>query len=234
MTRPLDLGEVMAALEEAGTEQNRKIYSRHGVTGPCFGVSYANLAELARRIGRDHDLARRLWTTGNHDARELAGKVADPALLTRVEAEQWVRDADNYITTGTVAGLVALAPMARSCSDRWRDRRSEWIAAAGWAIVAATAEDPARWTVSDLRDLLGQIEREIHERPNRVRHEMTMALIAIALRDGNLRRSVLAASRRIGPISVDHGETSCVTPEVAPYVERTLAHRARRSAVRSR
>jgi len=220
----------MAALEAAGTEQNRKIYRRHGVQGPVHGVSYAELGKLARKIGTAHDLARRLWATGNHDARELAGKVADPARLTRADAEAWVRDADNYVTTGTVAGVVGASSLARSCSDRWRDRRGEWVASAGWAVLAGTAEDADVWTVAELRERLAQIEAEIHERPNRVRHEMNMALITIALRDGNLRRSVLATTRRIGPVSVDHGETGCVTPEVAPYIERTLAYRARRAA----
>lgn len=223
----MELAEVMAALELAGTEQNRKIYARHGVIGPCFGVSYGELGKLARTIRTDHDLARALWATGNHDARELAGKIADPDLLTRADAELWARDADDYVTAGTVAGVVSRSRWARPCSDAWRDRRSEWVAAVGWGIVSQTAEDRDLWTALELRSLVGQIESEIDTRPNRVRHEMNMALIAIALRDGNLRRSVLAASRRIGPISVDHGETGCVTPEVAPYIERTLTHRAR-------
>ena len=187
----------MAALEGAGTAQNRKIYARHGVTAPCFGVSYGELGKLARTIRTDHDLARELWATGNHDARELAGKIADPDRLTRAEADRWARDADNYVTAGTVAGVVARSRWARACSDDWRNRRSEWVAAVGWGIVAHTAEDPELWTAPELRRLITQIETEIDTRPNRVRHEMNMVLIAIALRDGNLRRSVLAVARRV-------------------------------------
>lgn len=86
------------------------------------------------------------------------------------------------------------------------------------------------WSVSELRGLVHQIETEIAVRPNRVRHEMNGALIVIALRDGNLRRSALATAGRIGPVKIDHGETGCKTPEVAPYVERTLAHRAKKAA----
>ena len=52
----------------------------------------------------------------------------------------------------------------------------------------------------------------------------------MALRDADLRRNVLAAARRIGPVMVDHGQTGCKTPEVAPYIERTLAHRAAKAA----
>ncbi len=71
---------------------------------------------------------------------------------------------------------------------------------------------------------------KIGGRPNRVRHEMNGAMIVMALRHDSLRQAVLAVANRIGPVQVDHGQTGCKTPEVAPNVERTLAHRARRAA----
>ena len=71
----LPLAEVMAALEKAGTEQNRKTWARHGVTGPMFGVSFAYLKTLMKRIKVDHELALSLWDTGNFDARNLAVKI---------------------------------------------------------------------------------------------------------------------------------------------------------------
>ena len=219
----------MLELEAAGTEQTRRTYARHGVTTPMFGVSYAVLRKLQKRIGTDHELALDLWATGNHDARVLACEVVDRARMTVRLADSWVRDADCYVIAGAVAGAVAASPVARSRSDAWRDRTGEWVASAGWGIVAGTAEDDTIWTTAELRALLHQIEAEIHERPDRVRHEMNGALIAIALRDGNLRRQATATARRIGPLHVDHGETSCTTPDAVDYIERTVAHRSRRS-----
>ena len=224
------LSEVMARLEAVGTAQNRKVYARHGAAEPMFGVSYAELGKIAKKIKTDHDLARRLWDSGNHDARVLALRVADPAAMDVPLAGRWLRDVDNYILAEGLGGLCSQSPHARALSDAWRDSPAEWTASTGWFIVTCTAEDPDAWSVQELRGLLRQIEGEIGERPNRVRHEMNGALIVIALRDGNLRRSVLAATNRIGPVKVDHGQTGCKTPEVAPYVERTLAHRAAKAA----
>ena len=220
------ISEVMAALEAAGTAQNRKVYARHGAAEPMFGVSYAELGKIAKPIKTDHGLAQELWDTGNHDARVLALRVADPAAVEDVLARRWVGDVDNYILAEGLGGLCAQTPHARTLSDSWRDDPGEWRASTGWFIVTCTAEDPGLWSVEELRGLVRQIEAEIDERPNRVRHEMNGAMIVMALRDGNLRRSVLAAAARIGPVKVDHGQTGCKTPEVAPYVERTLAHRA--------
>ena len=225
-----DISAVMAALEAAGTAQNRKVYARHGAAEPMFGVSYAELGKIAKPIRTDHALARRLWDTGNHDARVLALRVADPAALDESLARRWLRDVDNYILAEGLGGLCAQTRHARALSDAWRDDPSEWPASVGWFIVTCSAEDPGIWSVGELRALVRQIEAELDGRPNRVRHEMNGALIVIALRDGNLRRSVLAAAERIGPVEVDHGQTGCKTPEVAPYVERTLAHREAKAA----
>ena len=227
------ISEVMAQLEAAGTAQNRKVYARHGAAEPMFGVSYADLNKIAKPIKTDHDLARHLWDSGNHDARVLALRVADPDRLDESLAGRWLGDIDNYILAEALGGLCAQSQHARRLSDRWRDRPEEWPASVGWFIVTCTAENPSVWSVDELADLLAQIEAEIASRPNRVRHEMNGAMIVMALRDAGLATSVLAAASRIGPVKVDHGQTGCKTPEVAPYVERTLAHRAAQAARRA-
>ena len=61
----LSVSEAMSMLENAGTEQNRKTWVRHGGTGPMFGVSFADLKTFVKRIKVDHDLALALWDTGN-------------------------------------------------------------------------------------------------------------------------------------------------------------------------
>ena len=161
----MEFDEVMAALEAEGTAQNRKIYPRHGAQEPMFGVSYAALGELEKKIKVDHDLGLALWDSGNHDARMLAAKIVDPQEFAAKLADAWARDAVCYQTAGAVADVVARSPVARNRSDVWRDRRGEWVASAGWGIVARTCEDEDLWSIADLRALLRQIEEEIHDRP---------------------------------------------------------------------
>ena len=227
------LPDVMAALEAAGTAQNRKVYARHGAAEPMFGVSYKDLGRIAKPLKTDHTLAADLWDTGNHDARVLALRVADTAAITKTLARRWLRDVDNYILAEALGGLLAQSPHARALSDDWRDSPSEWPASVGWFIVACTAEQADVWTAGALRSLVDQIDAEIAGRPNRVRHEMNGVLIAIGLRDESLRRSVLELDARIGPVQVDHGETGCKTPAIAPYIDRTLAHRQKMAARRA-
>jgi 3-methyladenine DNA glycosylase AlkD len=69
---------VLRELEGLGTAQNRKVYGWHGVKTPMFGVSFAHLNKIDKRIKTDHELAREPWASGNHDARVLAALIADP------------------------------------------------------------------------------------------------------------------------------------------------------------
>ena len=227
------LEAVMTALKAAGTAQNRKVYARHGAAEPMFGVSYKDLGRIAKPLGTDHALATALWASGNHDARVLALRVADPSAVTKTLARRWLRDIDNYVLAEAFGGLLAQTSRARELSDEWRDSPREWPASVGWFIVACTAEQPDIWSGEELEGLIAQIESEIGERPNRVRHEMNGVLIAVALRGESLRRAVLKVDSRIGPVQVDHGETGCKTPAIAPYIDRTLAHRNKMAARRA-
>lgn len=82
----MDLKAAMRRLETAGTEQTEGP-CRHGIRPPVFGVSYAELGKLRKEIGVDHSLARALWATGNHDARILTTKVANPERIVAREAD---------------------------------------------------------------------------------------------------------------------------------------------------
>jgi len=62
-----------------------------------YGVPKPKMDVLARRIGKDHQLAPQLWNSGVHDAPILAGMVDEPKFVTAVQADRWVRDFDNAV-----------------------------------------------------------------------------------------------------------------------------------------
>ena len=131
----------------------------------------------------------------------------------------------------SLAGLLTESPIARGRARLWRDRRDEWVASAGWALTASLALK-GEVAGEEGRELLDQIEREIRDRPNRVRHEMNQTVIALGLVP-ELHDRALEVAAAISPVEVDHGETSCATPDAAAYIQRTLDHRARQAEKRA-
>lgn len=213
--------ETMKALEKMGTAQNRKVYARHGVVDACFGVSYANLGKLKRKIKTDQDLAEELWESGNHDARVLATMIADPEAIKASTLDAWAGDLGDHVLTHALSTLASQHASAATRMRKWIDSRSEWVAAAGWGMLHGQLGSMSK---DELEALLERIEMEIHDAPNRVRYNMNSALINIGAQKG-MQRAAIAAARRIGKVEVDHGETGCKTPDAEAYINK-MAERA--------
>ena len=219
----MTLEQAMAALEKLGTAQNRKTYARHGAREPMFGVSWANLGKLAKAIKCDQKLAEQLWASGNYDARILATMVADPAKLDARTLDRWAKQIDCSPVGGALATLVARSPLAERTFRKWKNDRNDLVAEAGWDMLCGLARDDQALNDEDGAKLIQEIEQTIHSAGNRVRYAMNGALIALGGYRAKLTKPALAAAKRIGKVEVDHGDTSCQTPDAAAYIQKMLA-----------
>src|SRR5690606_14781934 len=172
----------------------------------------------------DHELALALWDTGNFDARNLAVKIVDPARLSPDEFDGFVRDGSPRMCGGyaaTLAGETAHGP----------EKLAQWLAAgdpnlrvAGWTLLGHLALRDTTLGDATFEEALAGIERTIHDVPNAEREVMNQAVIAIGCRSAKLRRTALAAAKRIGKVEVDHGDTACKTPDARESIEKAWAH----------
>lgn len=220
----MSLAETMSALEQAGSAQTRKTYARHGATEPMFGVSFATLKSLVKRIKVDHELALSLWDTGNYDARNLALKVADPAQMTPELLDRWANTHIARMCHGYIAYLAAEGPHARSRAEAWLAAPHEAMRCAGWNLVGAIAMLDETMPDDWFADRLSTIERTIHSAPNEERDAMNRAVISIGCHSAALRKTATAAAKRIGKVEIDYGDTSCKTPDAADYIEKAWTH----------
>lgn len=221
----MSLADAMSALEAAGSEQTRKTYRRHGITGPMFGVSFATLKTLLKRIGVDHPLATALWDTGNYDARNLAAKVADPAQMSAEDLDRWARStATTRSCAPYVAMLAAEGPHADVKAVQWIGAADERKRAAGWALLGQLAHTdelrPDAWFEAQL----SMITSTIHAAANDDRDSMVRALIAIGGRNPTLRDRAIEAARLIGEVHVDYGDTACVLPHPVAHIQKAWTH----------
>ena len=220
----LSLAEVMVALEAAGTAQTRKTYARHGITGPMFGVLAPTTKALQKRIGVDHALALALWATQNHDARTLAAKVADPSQLSPTQLNGLAGSLNGRSCENLVAQLTVDGPHAIEQAEAWLAHAEPGHRSIGWSVVGglALADEalPDAWFTAHLRVL----EATLHAAPNVQRSAMNHALIAIGCRNPALRALADGVARRLGVVHIDHGNTSCKTPDASAYIQKTWEH----------
>ena len=114
-------------LRSLGEQRNIDGMARYGIRAKVvYGVAKPKMDELARRIGRDHELALELWETGVHDARILAGMIDVAEQVTSKQMDRWVRDFDNWdICDGTCCHLFVFATPAwkKAIRMEWTQRR---------------------------------------------------------------------------------------------------------------
>lgn len=217
--------EVMKELRAKGTAQNVKVYSRHGAGENLYGVSFADLRKLARRIGKDHDLALRLWDSGSEDARILATMIADPQDLKTSTVNKWIKGVHYYVLSDQLAELISRSPIAIAKMEQLMSSRGEFQRACGYAVLASALKNGVDVPDEDCRRYLRVIEAEIHASPNRARYSMNNAVIAVGIYKPSLTREAEAAAARIGKVVVDHGDTSCRTPDAVTYIHKSLARK---------
>ncbi|HDR5105686.1 TPA: DNA alkylation repair protein [Bacillus anthracis] len=214
------LEEVMQQLEEYGTEQNRKTYKNHGAKEPLFGVSFANLKLLKKKIKKDHDLAISLWETKNMDAMTLATMILDPKKVTTELLNKWVQEVDYYCLMDVLMTAICTSPIAIERMEEWTKSDDEWIGRAGWSLLANIAIKNKTLQDDSFSPYLEEIKENIHNEKNRKREAMNSALIAIGIRNEDLEQTAIEVAREIGKVQVDHGATSCKTPDAESYIKK--------------
>ncbi|MEO8609410.1 MAG: DNA alkylation repair protein [Chloroflexota bacterium] len=218
----------MAVYEELralGKEQYRKIWKNHGVQGESFGVSFADMKVLVKKIKTNHQLSLDLWATGNHDARVLATMIADPKQATDAMLDAWARDLSSYVITDAFSTYASKTTLARAKIEEWTQSDDEFVGQAGWSLLAQLARDDKTLPDSYFEPFLERITRDLHSSKNRVRHSMNNAVIAIGLRNNALEAKATAVAQKIGKVVVDHGQTDCKTPDAIAYMEKAKARK---------
>lgn len=218
----ITVGEIMSRLEEMGTEQTRRTFLRHGARN-LFGVKVGDLKTLVKDVKKDQELARALYDTGNSDAMYLAGLTVNPVSVTKEMLQDWVKKADWYmIAEYTVAWIAAESPYALELAREWIASPDEMTATSGWSTYAnylsITPDD--RLDLNEIRGLLGQVERTVHQERNRVRYNMNGFVIAVGSYVPALFEEAMAVAGRIGKVDVNVGDTACKVPLAAEYIRK--------------
>ena len=213
--------QILSTLEKLGKPQTAAIYKRYGTGDNVFGVLTSEIAKLQKKIKVDHALALELWKTENAEARVLALQIADPAKLTRTDADRLLADGPVRFVGSYLSDLLARSPIAEATMRAWMKSPDELHREMGYSVLSVRLKDDTdSISDADAEKVLATIENEIHRSPNWARYAMNNALIAIGVYKPALRKKATAAARRIGKVEVDHGKTYCKTPDAAPYIER--------------
>jgi 3-methyladenine DNA glycosylase AlkD len=83
----MTFNQVLRRLKSKSNPAAVRGMARFGITAAkAYGWSTPALKKLAHEIGKDHDLAQRLWSTGILEARMLAGLIDEKEKVTEAQS----------------------------------------------------------------------------------------------------------------------------------------------------
>lgn len=194
-----DVQKTVAWLKRTGKKNFREGMRRYAIPiDHAVGIPVGVLKQQARKLGRDHDLARALWKTGIYEARMLAAFVGDPSRVTPAEMDRWCKDFDSWAICDTVCfSLWDRTPHAMKKIKQWSTRREEFVKRAAFALLASVALHDKKRSDDAFDACLSIIQRGADDNRNFVKKGVSWALRLVGRRSRALHRKSVELSRRL-------------------------------------
>jgi 3-methyladenine DNA glycosylase AlkD len=204
-----DVETVLGSLEMLSNKRIRdELMPRYGIHAKkAFGIGMASIHELARKIGRNHELALALWKTGWYEARLLASFVDEPSRVTPAQMDRWCRDFDNWGVVDTICfKLFDKTPFAFAKVEEWSKRKAEFEKRAAFALLASLSVHDKKAPTEAFMRCLPLIEKAASDDRNFVKKGVSWALRTVGRRNTELNHEAVELSRRlsISTIASEH------------------------------
>jgi len=190
---------IMAHLHRKGSKAGVAGMARYGIVAKkAYGVSVGDLRAMAKKIGRDHDLAARLWKSGVFEGRMLAVFLEDPELVTSRQMDTWARDFENWADCDTACfHLFDKTPHAWKKIEQWSSRKDEFVKRAAFALLASVALHDKNTPDAPFQGSLALVAREAGDDRNFVKKGVSWALRGIGHRNSKLRAAAMKTAARL-------------------------------------
>ncbi len=163
-----------------------------------YGVATPVLRRMAKEIGKNHTLARKLWASGIYDARIFASLIDEPEKVTVKQMENWVKVFDSWaVCDGCCGNLFRKTKFAYQKAMDWSKRNGEFVKRAGFVLMADLAVHDKKAKNDIFLKFLPVIKRESSDERHYVKKAVNWSLRQIGKRNPVLNRTAIAAAKSI-------------------------------------
>lgn len=194
-----DVDAVLGALREHATTKDRDGLARFGITATKpLGVSVANIRVVAKRVGRNHQLALALWGAEHYEARMLCAFIDEPAKVTSAQMDRWCRDFDNWALCDTLCfHLFDRTPHAWAKIAKWCAAKPELTRRAGFALLASLAGHDRKSPDAPFVAALELVDRYADDERNFVKKAVSWALRRIGTRSPAAKKAATNVAKTL-------------------------------------
>lgn len=195
----LGCDQIIKGIKSRRNPKNIAGMARFGINPTnTYGVPIPILRKTAKDIGKDHELALKLWSSGIHEARILASMIDDPEQVTDKQIATWVSQFDSWdVCDQCCMNLLDKTEHAFEKAKELSASDKEFVKRAGFALMACLASHDKRATDEQFKKLLPLIVKGSTDERNFVKKAVNWALRGIGKRNAALNTAAVEIARKI-------------------------------------
>jgi len=201
----MDYGEIIKKLESLKNPKNVEGMARFGIKPKVkvYGVSIPELRKMAKQIGKNHKLSQELWISGIHEAKILAGYIAEAEKITEQQMNKWVKDFDSWDIVDQVCGnLFDKTKFAYKKVFEFSKRKEEFVKRTAFTLMATLSVHNKELEDEDFIKFFPLIKQTSTDERNFVRKAVNWALRQIGKRNKKLNKEATRIAKEIKKESV--------------------------------
>lgn len=198
----MDTNEIIKKLKSMESPKDREGMARFGINpNKTLGISVYKLRDMAKCIGKNHNLAQQLWASCIHEARLLAAFIDEPNKVTERQMDSWAKDFDSWDVCDEVStDLFDQTPFTYKKAIEWSSREEEFVKRAAFALMAGLSVHDKKAADKEFERFLLVIRRESTDERNFVKKAVNWALRNIGKRNLALNKKAIEMAREIQKI----------------------------------
>jgi len=203
-----------------GIENWKKLKETGGLTS--FGIGLTVQRKLAKKIGKNRELAKELWATDNYDAKVLGLLIDDPKQITFEQAEQQVEQLNSGMLRHVFSSCdatLAKSPIAFELAQQWLISEDPVRRGCSYGLIYELSKKKAKiYTDEFFMSVINNINQNFQDEPKNVRLAMGCALMGIGKRNVELNQAALKLATKLGPIDFKDDGQKCDPFDVAKHL----------------
>ena len=180
--------DILSELRTLSSPDHFNKIARFGINNSkALGVKVPLIRQIAKKEGKNHDLALALWKTDIHEARLLAGMIENPKMITEKQFDTWVSDFDSWDICDLTCSVLGKTPFSLPKIEEYSLHQAEYVKRTAFVLMCEQALHHKNAENELFYHFFELIEREAWDDRNFVRKAVNWALRQIGKRNEILR-----------------------------------------------
>jgi 3-methyladenine DNA glycosylase AlkD len=195
----MEFEQIITELENLSNPEDVEGMARFGIdSSKAYGVRMPELTRIARKTGKNHGLALKLWQHGYTESRILASLIEDPGQVTEKQMERWALDFNSWdVCDQCCMKLFRKTPYAYQKIMDWSSRDELFVKRAAFTLIATLAVHDKKADDNKFTRLFPIIIRESNDERNYVKKAVNWALRQIGKRNLTLNTKAIQIAEKI-------------------------------------